>query len=107
MPATHEPVRPDGAPLMSPPLQVFLMSEGITVSTALTLAAELGVADLLADGPRHHEALAQSTSTHATSLYRTLRLLSSVGVFTETQPGWFGLTALGDCLRTAAPGSMP
>jgi hypothetical protein len=34
------------------------------------------------------------------------RLLSSVGVFTETQPAWFGLTALGDCLRTAAPGSM-
>lgn len=91
---------------MPPPLQLFLLSEGTVVATALSLAAELGVADLLADGPRHCEDLAKSTSTHAPSLHRMLRLLSSVGVFTETQPGWFGLTALGDCLRTAAHGSM-
>ena len=106
MPATSDPFPARPAPPLPPPLQLFLLSEGTVVATALSLAAELGVADLLAGGPRHHEDLAQDTSTHAPSLYRTLRLLSSVGVFTETQPGWFGLTALGDCLRTAAPGSM-
>lgn len=91
---------------MPPPLQVFLMSEGITVSTALTLAAELGVADLLAGGPRHHQELAHRTDTHPRSLNRLLRLLSSVGVFTEVESGTFGLTALGDCLRAGTTGSM-
>lgn len=100
------PVPATLSPTMPPPLQLFLLSEGTVVSTALSLAAELGVADLLADGPRSCEDLAKSTSTHAPSLYRVLRLLSSVGVFTETQAGWFGLTTLGDCMRTAAPGSM-
>ena len=38
----------------TPPLsmQHFLMSEGVVVSTALSLPTELGIADLLADGPR-------------------------------------------------------
>jgi hypothetical protein len=70
------------------------------------LAAELGLADLLANGPRDTEQLAQATSTHARSLYRMLRLLSSVGVFTEARPGQFALTPLGECLRSAVPGSM-
>jgi hypothetical protein len=35
-----------------------------------------------------------------------LRLLSSVGVFTEARPGEFALTPLGECLRSAVPGSM-
>lgn len=106
MPTTDKPTPPSPVPSQLPPLQLFLLSEGTVVATALSLAAELGVADLLVDGPRHHEALAQGTGTHAPSLYRTLRLLSSAGVFTETQPGWFGLTALGDCLRSGVPGSM-
>lgn len=94
------------APGLPPPVQLFLMSEGVVVSTALSLAAELGIADLLAAGPRSSEELAQTTSTHARSLHRVLRLLSSVGVFTEVQPGRFALTPLGECLRTGVPGSM-
>jgi hypothetical protein len=82
------------------------MSEGVVISTALSLAAELGIADLLADGPRSGEELAQATSTHPRSLYRILRLLSSVGVFTEARPGRFALTPLGECLRSTVPGSM-
>ena len=56
------------APTLPPPMQLFLMSEGVVVSTALSLAAELGIADLLADGPRSSEELAKITSTHARSL---------------------------------------
>jgi hypothetical protein len=89
-----------------PPVQIYLMSQGAVVSRALSLAAELGLADLLANGPRDTEQLALATSTHARSLYRMLRLLSSVGVFTEARPGQFALTPLGECLRTAVPGSM-
>ena len=93
-------------PALPPPVQLFLMSEGVVISTALSLAAELGIADLLADGPRSSEELAQATSTHPRSLYRILRLLSSVGVFTEARPGRFALTPLGEGLRSTVPGSM-
>ena len=93
-------------PAPPPPVQIYLMSQGAVVTRALSLAAELGLADLLANGPRDTEQLAQATSTHARSLYRMLRLLSSVGVFTEARPGQFALTPLGECLRSAVPGSM-
>ena len=93
-------------PALPPPVQLFLMSEGVVISTALSLAAELGIADLLADGPRSGEELAEATSTHPRSLHRLLRLLSSVGVFTEARPGRFALTPLGEGLRSTVPGSM-
>lgn len=94
------------SPALPPAMQLFFMSEGIVISTALSLAAELGIADLLTDGPRSSQDLARTTSTHARSLHRVMRLLSSVGVFTEVQPSCFALTPLGECLRTGVPGSM-
>ena len=106
MSTSDEKTRDRNAPMLPPPMQLFLMSEGVVVSTALSLAAELGIADLLADGARSGEELAKATSTHPRSLHRVLRLLSSVGVFTEVQPGRFALTSLGECLRTGVPGSM-
>jgi hypothetical protein len=93
-------------PALAPPVRIYLMSQGAVITRALSLAAELGLADLLANGPRDTEQLAQATSTHARSLYRMLRLLSSLGVFTEARPGQFALTPLGECLRSAVPGSM-
>ena len=91
---------------LTPSMQVYFLSEGKAVSTALSLAAELGLADLLAEGPRSSDELAQATATHPQSLYRVLRLLSSVGVFTEAASRSFALTQLGECLRTGVPGSM-
>jgi O-methyltransferase domain len=94
------------SPDIPPHLQLVYLSRGVVVTTALSLAAELGVADHLADGPRSSDELARATSTHPRSLYRLLRLLSSVGVFTETQDHRFSLTPLGEFLRTGVPGSM-
>src|SRR5512145_3241930 len=91
---------------LPPYLQVFFLSKGAAISTALSLIAELGVADLLTEGPKSSEELARATSTQPDALDRILHLLSSVGVFTEVSPGWFGLTPLGECLRTGTPGSM-
>jgi hypothetical protein len=76
------------------------------ISTSLALAAELGIADLLADGPRSSEGLAQATSTNPRSLYRLLRLLCSIGVFNEIQTDSFVQTPLSECLRAGVPGSM-
>ena len=89
-----------------PQLVLYQMSIGHYVSRALALAAKLGLADLLADGPRHHAELARSTGTHAPSLNRVMRLLASVGVFDEQEEGRFALTPLGDALRAGVPGSM-
>jgi len=79
---------------------------GFRVSQALYAAAELGIADLLAGGPRSADDLATASGAHAPSLYRVLRLLASEGVFTETDSGRFALTPMAEALRRDAPGSL-
>ncbi|MGP0052649.1 MAG: methyltransferase [Solirubrobacteraceae bacterium] len=68
--------------------------------------AELGVADLLADGPRTVEELAADTGTHAPSLRRALRALACKGVFAELQDGRFALTPTAELLRSDHPLSL-
>jgi O-methyltransferase domain/Dimerisation domain len=75
-------------------------------SRALTVAAELGIADLLRDGPRTAPELADATGTHAPVLYRLLRALASIGVFQEDGEQRFALTATGQYLRTDHPLSV-
>ncbi len=82
------------------------MIVGYRLSQALHVAAKLGVADLLADGPRHAEDLAVVTGSHSSSLYRVLRLLASEGVFEELEEGRFTLTPLAEPLRGDAPDSL-
>src|SRR4051794_26541581 len=89
-----------------PPAILLQMITGYWVSQALYVAAKLGIADHLADGPVRCQDLAASTGADAPSLYRVLRALASVGVFTETIPDTFALTPLADPLRTDSPDSM-
>jgi hypothetical protein len=89
-----------------PRIAMMRMIHGFMLSQAVYVAAKLGLADLLQDGPRSHEELACATSMHEPSLYRVLRTLAAIGVFTENEPGIFGLTPLGETLRTDAPGSL-
>ena len=84
---------------------LYQMATGHYLSRALHLAANLGIADQLKDGPRPVGELAQATATHAPSLHRVLRLLASAGVLTERDDGTFGLTPIGECLRTDIPDS--
>ncbi len=76
---------------------------GIHISRAVYVAAELRIADLLADGPVSSADLARATRTHEPSLHRVLRLLAALGVLDTVPPRSFGLTALGDRLRSDAP----
>jgi Dimerisation domain len=48
------------------------MGFGFAIAQALYVAAELGIADLLHDGPLSTEDLAQATRTDAEALYRVL-----------------------------------
>ena len=91
---------------LPPPMALFQMVTGYYISRAIYVAATLGIADLLAHGSQPSSALAKATGTHAESLTRVLRLLASVGVFTEQEDRCFALTPLGECLRTGVPGSM-
>lgn len=79
--------------------------DGYRQSQALHVAATLGIADLLEDGPRSVDDLAEATGTDASALYRLLRALASVGVFAETG-GAFSLTPPATHLRSGAPGSV-
>jgi hypothetical protein len=92
-------------PALPPGLILYQMAIGHYVSRALHLAAKLGIADLLAAGPRDAGDLARATETHAASLRRVLRLLASVGVLAEEEGGSFALTPLGELLRSDVPGS--
>ena len=89
-----------------PSFALFRMITGYYVSRAIYVVAKLGIADHLSEGPRRADDLAAATGMHAPSLKRVLRLLASVGVFTEEADSRFALTPIGDCLRAGVPGSM-
>jgi O-methyltransferase domain/Dimerisation domain len=87
-------------------MKVIQMLVGKSVARAISVAAELGIADALKDAPKQVEELAAATSTHAPSLYRLLRALASVGIFAEIEDRRFTLTPMATCLRTEAPDSI-
>jgi hypothetical protein len=93
-------------PGLPPGIALYQMAIGHYFSRALHLAAKLGLADLLKDGPRDSHDLAEATNTHAPALRRLMRLLTSVDLFEELEGGKFKLAALGELLRTDAAGSM-
>jgi orsellinic acid C2-O-methyltransferase len=90
---------------LPPPTVLYQLASAHYLSQALYVAAHLGIADLLADGPQTHHTLAAETATHAPSLRRVLRLLASAGVFAEDADGRFELTPVGSLLRSG-PGSF-
>jgi hypothetical protein len=73
---------------------------------AIYVAAKVGIADHLANGPRTPAELATATGMDAPSLFRLLRALSSIGIFAEDKRGRFSLTPMADSLRTDAPNSV-
>jgi ubiquinone/menaquinone biosynthesis C-methylase UbiE len=79
---------------------------GFWVSQSIYVAAKVGVADLLADGPQSCERLAEIAGVDAGALYRVMRTLASYGLFVESEPQCFGLTPLGNLLQTSGPMSL-
>ncbi len=65
------------------------LAQGMMVAKALRTMAEPGIADLLKDGPRSAEELAQASSTREPSLFRLLRALASSGIFPQDEDGRF------------------
>jgi hypothetical protein len=100
------PEQPARASELSPAQAMLQMTAGHWISQAIYVAAKLGIADLLKDGPRSSEELAQLAGAHPRALYRLLRALASVEVFREGEDGSFELTPRAVCLRSDVPGSL-
>ena len=90
----------------SPHQALLRMITGSWVAQAIYVAAKLQIADLLRDGPQASTALAATTGAHPRALYRVLRALASVGLFSEDEQGRFSLTPLAEPLRSDVPGSV-
>jgi ubiquinone/menaquinone biosynthesis C-methylase UbiE len=81
------------------------MITGYWVSQAIYAAAKFAIADHLKHGPKPVDELAKITATHPDALYRLLRALASVGIFSEGEARHFSLTPLAELLQSEAPGS--
>jgi O-methyltransferase domain/Dimerisation domain len=107
MPALHlQPEPAAEAHAVPPAVQMVQLLAGFQLSQALYVAARLGVADCLRGGPKDAAALAADVGADAQALRRVLRALASIGVFTETADGLFGLAPLGETLTQDSPASM-
>jgi len=76
------------------------------ISESLYVAAALGLADLIGNTPKSAGQLAEATGVHAPSLRRVLRVLASFGVLSQDEDGRFGLTPIGEFLKTDVEGSL-
>lgn len=75
---------------------------GALTTRLLAICADLGIADVLADGPRPVDELAREVGADPDVLRRILRALASEGVFAETAPGVYGNTEASEGLCRGA-----
>ncbi|GAB3495059.1 methyltransferase [Nocardiopsis coralliicola] len=78
---------------------------GPWIAKAVSAAAEIGVPDGLADGPRTASELAAELNVHRGGLLRLLRMLAAVGLV-EEDSGRFALTSAGALLTADHPASL-
>jgi len=103
MDATTHPQHPDTHPDFD---GVFQIVTGFWTARAVHAAAELELADRLANGPRTAAELATATGTDPHALARLLRALAGMGVLRSDRDGRYTTTPLGDALRSDVPGSL-
>jgi len=91
---------------LRPPEALLYLILGKWYGQAITAAAQLGIADLLAGGPRTAEEVAHASGANPEATYRVMRCLGAVGVLRESATKTFELTPIGAALRKDAPGSL-
>ncbi len=90
----------------SPRERLFELSSGYRATQALYVAVKLGIPDRLVGNSRDADSLARELEVHPDRLFRVLRALASFGVLTMDADGRFGLTPMGEHLRSEVPGSL-
>ena len=91
---------------MNESAQLRRLLAGYQVTEAIHVAVVLHLPDLLADGPRHVDDLADASSTHAATLYRLMRALAAAGVFEELTDRRFASNGLSELLREDVENSL-
>jgi ubiquinone/menaquinone biosynthesis C-methylase UbiE len=86
--------------------RMMQLTTGMVFTAALQPIARLKIADMLSDGPLPVAQLAAETATNEDALYRVLRLLASVGVFTELPGKVFAITPMSQLMRSGVSGSI-
>lgn len=97
---------PQKAAAENAPSSMLEVIEDFWFSRAVYIAAKLGIADHLAEGPKSAVELAVATQTHGPALHRLMRALASRGVFSEDGDARFSLTPSAAPLRTGVDGSL-
>ena len=87
-------------------MQLLDVLGGFLRTQALHTVARLGVADLVGEEPVRVEELAVRVDADPSALHRVMRLLATLGIFSEDEPGAFVATPLSDGLRDDHPASV-
>ncbi|HEU4769194.1 MAG TPA: methyltransferase [Pyrinomonadaceae bacterium] len=104
---TAQAQQSSASPVSAPPeLALTQIIMGSLAAQTLYVVAKLGIADLLESGPKSVDDLAATTNTHAPSLYRVMRAVASLGVFTEQENRTFALNPTAQPLLSNAPNSV-
>jgi hypothetical protein len=97
--------RGGGGPSDQPPA-LFRMATSYWISQAVYVAAELGIADVLNQGPKSCREIATETGADERSLYRLLRALCTIGLIRTAGTDRFVLAARARPLVSGVPGSL-
>lgn len=92
--------------LTPPPFRLLQLESAFWQSRALYVASKLGIADALGDGVLTTAELAGALSLQEDSLYRLMRMLASVGIFTEIEHRTFRNNSLSEPLRSDSAKSV-
>jgi hypothetical protein len=85
---------------MPPSWALMRLIDGFVTTQLLYVASKLGIADLLADGPKSGEEIADAVGANPDALLRVLKGLVTDDVLAEEDDGRFALTALGKHLKS-------
>ena len=91
---------------LSPQEFLLNVTGKLLLARVLAIVTDLGIADLLADGPKTVEALAEATGCHQDSLSRVLRMLAGHGIFSSDEQGLIELTPRAELLQSDHPESL-
>ena len=94
------------ARMVPPQYLVMERMNGLVEAKVISLVADLGIPDLLADGPRSAADLAADANVDADALDRALAFLVTKGLLGRDRDGRYKNNAVSDALRTDHPQSM-
>ncbi|WRL39283.1 methyltransferase [Cyanobacterium aponinum AL20118] len=92
--------------LLPPHIQLTQMISGYWLSQSIYVISKLGIPDLLQNSPQTCEKMASLKNINSSALYRVMRALASVGIFSEVESQRFSLTPLGEYLCENHPQSV-